>query len=158
MMEAFQVKDLEGDCLGKRLRPNISLGASPCSLKPTSLATMDALSCMRSMSVGSLHSLRHSCTLLCFDFTSMPHLRYSASLSFVEYFFSNLLLSISLSRFNDFILHDEFESLMLVKCLHNIILIGKGKRVAGVGTLRPDLIAVHPLLLHALSCLEMKAS
>lgn len=97
-MGCLQLNDLVLVCLGPKLRPNISLGASPASFSPASLATIAALSFMWSMSFVSVHSFWHSCSLLCFDFISMPHFWNIASLSFVVSFFSIRLLSISRSR------------------------------------------------------------
>lgn len=45
-MGCLQLNDLELVCLGTKVRPNISLGACPASLRPASFATIAALSLM----------------------------------------------------------------------------------------------------------------
>lgn len=84
-----------------KLSSNISLDMfPPPSQKPTSLATISALSCTCLGSCGSIHSLFTNWILLCFPSRGTSHFMYSISLSSAVKRVVNLFARNSLSRLN----------------------------------------------------------
>lgn len=95
----FRPKDLRfAGAAGTKLSPNISLGASPCSLNLISFPTIEALCAARFISWASLHKRLTSWNRLRFDPKPIPHIWYRRFRSASENLFCISRHNISLSR------------------------------------------------------------
>lgn len=94
-----------------KFNSNISFDKFPPSRKPTSFATISALSCTWSESWGLVHSLLMNWILRCFPSRGTSHFMYNSSLSSVVKRVVNLLAKNSLSRFSDLRLHKHIKNI-----------------------------------------------
>lgn len=92
-----------------KLSSNISFDMFPPSQKPTSFATISALSCTWLASWGFVHNLFTNCNFLCFPTSGTSHFMYNASLSSTVKREVSLFARNSLSRFSALILQKQRE-------------------------------------------------
>lgn len=105
-----------------KLSSNISFDMLPLSQKPTSFATISALSWICLPSWGSIQSLFTNCILLCFPSSGTSHFMYNASLSSALKREVTLLARNSLSRFSARILHEiKIQNIFIILNYQGII-------------------------------------